>query len=103
MKVEWDEAKNELNKTKHHISFEAASYVFADPFRLERYDYSENNNREEDSFQTIGKVGEILFVVYTERSDSYRLISARLADKEERRLYYGSSKQRNSDWRPANS
>lgn len=55
MNVEWDENKNQQNKQKHHISFETASYVFADPFRLERYDHSENNVREEDSFQTIGK------------------------------------------------
>ena len=32
MNIEWDSAKNEENKRKHHISFEAASYVFADPF-----------------------------------------------------------------------
>ena len=37
----------------------------------------------------IGKVGEILFVVYTERGDRIRLISARLADKEEEAIYYG--------------
>ncbi len=102
IKLEWDEYKNQLNKQNHHVSFETALYVFADPFRLERYDRSENNNRLEDTFQTIGKVGDILFVVYTERADSYRIISARLADAEERRLYYGNSKKRNSDWRPAN-
>ena len=102
MNVEWDENKNQQNKQKHHISFETASYVFADPFRLERYDHSENNVREEDSFQTIGKVEDVLFVVYTERFESYRIISARLADAEERRLYYGNSKKRNQDWRPAN-
>ena len=63
IKVEWDEYKNQLNKQNHHVSFETALYVFADPFRLERYDRSENNNRLEDTFQTIGKVGDILFVV----------------------------------------
>lgn len=102
MNIEWDSAKNEENKRKHHISFEAASYVFADPFRLERYDRSENNNRKEDSYQTLGKVGEVLFVVYTERTDSYRIISARLADSEEKRIYYGNSKKTNSDWSFAN-
>ncbi len=102
MNIEWDSAKNEENKRKHHISFEAASYVFADPFRLERYDRSENNRRKEDTYQTLGKVGEVLFVVYTERKESYRLISARLANAEERRIYYGNSKKKNSDWSPAN-
>ena len=98
MNVEWDENKNQQNKQKHHISFETASYVFADPFRLERYDRSENNIREEDSFQTIGKVEDVLFVVYTERikkhengveMDVTRLISARYATNFESGLYYG--------------
>ena len=100
MNVEWDPVKNEENKRTHHISFEAASYVFADPFRLERYDNSENNNSNEDRYQTLGKVGEVLFVVYTERKDAYRLISARIANAEERRIYYGNSKTTNSNWRP---
>jgi len=102
MNVEWDPAKNETNKVKHHISFEAASYVFSDPYRLERYDRSENNNRVEDTYQTLGKVGEVIFVVYTERINSYRIISARLANAEERRIYYGNSSKTNSDWGPAN-
>lgn len=102
MNIEWDPVKNEINKEKHHISFEAASYVFSDPFRLERYDRSENNNRNEDTYQTLGKVGEVLFVVYTERINAYRIISARLADAEERRIYYGNSSKTDSDWGPAN-
>lgn len=101
MNLEWDDEKNEINKQKHHVSFETASYVFADPFRLERLDRSENNNREEDSYQTLGMVGDVLFVVYTERNDSYRLISARLADVRERRIYYGDSKEADSGWRKA--
>ena len=33
-------------------------------------------------------VNDVLFVVYTERKDSIRLISARLAAKAERSIYY---------------
>lgn len=43
---------------------------------------------EEDRYIAIGQVGEILFVVFTERKDAIRLISARLATEAERRLYY---------------
>lgn len=43
---------------------------------------------EEDRFIAIGKVGEVLFVVFTERKDTIRLISARLATNAERSLYY---------------
>ena len=34
------------------------------------------------------RVGDILFVVFTERGEIIRIISARLATEAERRLYY---------------
>lgn len=86
MKFQWDEEKNQLNKAKHKISFETAAYVFADPKCIELYDTK--HSMEEDCFIAIGKVGEVLFVVFTERKESIRLISARLATSAERRLYY---------------
>lgn len=36
----------------------------------------------------IGMVHDVLFVVYTERKENIRLISARLATKMERSIYY---------------
>ena len=42
----------------------------------------------EDRYVAIGKVRDILFVVFTERKDTIRLISARRATASERRLYY---------------
>ena len=41
-----------------------------------------------DRYIAIGCVGEVLFVVFTERKENIRLISARLATESERRLYY---------------
>jgi len=87
--IEWDESKNALNKQEHDLSFETAQYVFADPERLERFDQSKNNSSEEARWQTLRKVGSILFVVYTERGENRRIITARPADKSERRSYYG--------------
>ncbi len=84
---EWDEKKAEINLEKHGISFETAAKVFLDEDRLEIYD--EAHSTEEDRYITIGRAGEILFVVYTERTLKIRLISARLATPKERRLYYG--------------
>ena len=43
---------------------------------------------DEDRYIAIGKVGDVLFVVFTERKDTIRLISARLATNAERGLYY---------------
>ena len=103
MVVTWDPHKAEINKRCHGISFETAQYVFADPNRLERYDRSEGNDSMEERYQTLGMVGKVLFVVYTERDDVCRLISARLADKNERRIYNANGKARNTDWTKANS
>lgn len=85
---EWDDDKALKNKGKHGVSFEKAIRVFDDNFRVERYD--EYHSDYEDRWITIGRVDDILFVVYTERADRTRIISARLADKSERREYYGN-------------
>jgi uncharacterized DUF497 family protein len=100
--VEWDEDKNEQNKKDHEgLGFELAQLVFADPERIERLDQSENNTSGEERWQTLGKVGEVLFVVYTERGANKRLISARVADKSERRSYNGYYKIDGKHWTKA--
>ena len=111
---EYDEQKNQTNIKKHGISFKSAARVFFDYDRIELYDdeHSEDETRydtiEDTSAgnlvmvgeigQSIGKINEILFVVYTERirtenngkqTEVTRLISARLATNFERGLYYG--------------
>lgn len=86
MIFEWDEEKNSTNKKKHGISFETASYIFKDTHYIEMYDIDHSN--EEDRFIAIGMVGNILFVVFTERKERIRIISARSATEEERRLYF---------------
>ena len=43
---------------------------------------------DEDRYIAIGMVKDILFVVFTERKEKIRIISARLATEEERRIYY---------------
>lgn len=86
LKFEWDEEKNMLNQRKHGISFETAAYVFEDENYIEMFDFE--HSIEEDRYIAIGCVGDVLFVVFTERKENIRLISARLANEAERRLYY---------------
>lgn len=50
------------------------------------YDFEHSTN--EDRYIALGVVGDVLFVVYTERKEAIRLISARLVANAERRLYY---------------
>lgn len=89
LEFEWDEQKEKINIKKHHISFNIAKQVFNDINRIEIYDMQ--HSFEEDRYNTIGMVEDVLFVVYTERKEKIRLISARLATDQERSLYYDNS------------
>ena len=86
LEFEWDEDKNKINFEKHGVTFQIASRVFEDNNRIEFYD--EAHSDYEDRYQTIGKVRDILFVVFTERKNNIRLISARKASLSERKLYH---------------
>lgn len=88
MVFEWDNDKNEYNIANHDgISFEYAVRVFLDEKRIEKYDRF-HSSLDEDRWNVIGKVEDILFVVYTERNEHIRLISARVATPEEKNEYY---------------
>ena len=86
--IEWDDNKNAINIKKHNVNFETAAYIFNDVNRIEFYDSI--HSETEERYYTIGMVGDVLFVVYTERGDAIRLISARYANEKERRAYYGN-------------
>lgn len=89
LSIEWDARKNSLNIKKHGVHFEDAAFVFLDENRLEYYDIK--HSQSEARFITIGMINEILFVIYTERESSIRIISARKATPLERKLYYGEN------------
>ena len=91
MIFEWDEIKNETNIKKHDgISFKIAARVFLDSKRIEKYD-EQHSTLEEQRWNAIGLVEDVLFVVFTERkNDIIRLISARKANQEEINEYYSN-------------
>ena len=76
-----------LNEMKHGVTFQDAALVFEDEYKITRRD--KGHSQTEQRWQTIGMVDDVLFVVHTERGEKTRLISAREADEEERRDYYG--------------
>ena len=84
---EWDDDKAEINWQKHKVYFETAARVFLDDNRIE--DYDELHSDFEERRKVIGRVGKILVVIYTERGENYRIISARTANKKEKEDYYG--------------
>lgn len=85
--IEWDDNKAAINKKKHKLSFETAAKIFLDDFRIEELD--EEHSDDEDRIKVIGMVENILVVIYTERGERLRLISARNAEKYEKEDYYG--------------
>jgi len=83
---EWDDAKAEANLKKHKISFRAASRVFDDTLVLIEQDLAEDYG--EDRFVAVGRVeGLLITVVFTERGERVRIVSARKANNDERRAY----------------
>jgi hypothetical protein len=87
LRFEWDPAKAAGNLTKHGVSFEEASTVFADP--LGRIADDPRHSAEEPRFVLLGhsERQRLLAVLFTERADTIRLISARGATPRERRAY----------------
>ena len=71
---------------KHNVLFELATRVFLDDNKID--DYDELHSNEEERFKIIGKVEKVLVVIYTERGDRNRIISARTATKDEVNRYY---------------
>ena len=91
MLFEWDEAKSRRNLNERGFGFEYAARIFSGS-TLEKPD----NRREygEVRIQAIGRViDDILFVVYTDRRDARHIISARLANRKERRLWQSFAEQ----------
>ena len=91
IRFEWDKAKAESNFSKHHVSFEIATRVFADPFAVVEQDRIENG---EHRWKTLGIVDGylLLLVAHTVRDDEdgtevIRIISARRAEPKERKRY----------------
>jgi uncharacterized DUF497 family protein len=88
VEFEWDEAKAASNLRKHGIDFIDAVRVFRDRGASHKQD--ETMDYGEDRFMATGLVdGQILMVVYVERAERIRLISARKATKREESDYFG--------------
>jgi hypothetical protein len=85
---EWDRDKARANLSKHGLSFEEASTVFADPLSMTIIDPVHSSGKEE-RFVTIGTSyqGALIVVVHCDRGESIRIISGRRATKRERRTY----------------
>ncbi len=84
MEFAFDREKSLRNKAKHGIDFVEAQLIWNDPERIEIPARTEDEAR----YLVIGKIGNRHWsVVITYRDLKIRVISARRARKEEKRLY----------------
>jgi uncharacterized protein len=95
-RIEWDLVKAESYRKKHGISFETATRAFSDPFAVTEI---QDARLSEHRWQTIAVVDgtTLLLVVHTDWEEGEvevtRLISARLAERHERRRYEDNYRQ----------
>jgi uncharacterized protein len=86
MEFEWDGEKARANLAKHGVSFVYAQLVFADDNRIEELD--DLIAYGEERWKTIGLIRSQFFaVIYTQRGNVYRIISARRATSHEQQNY----------------
>jgi uncharacterized DUF497 family protein len=87
-RFEWDDQKAASNDTKHGVSFDEASTVFANPLAAIFNDEAHSDNEMREVIIGHSAKGRLLIVVFTERAEGVvRIISARQATKRERHDY----------------
>jgi uncharacterized protein len=90
LRFEWDKEKDEINRRKQRIGFETAKLVFDDAHCLTFVERVEDG---EERWHAIGVLDgrTTITVVHTYRlagpDDVIRVVSARRADAQERKLY----------------
>ena len=84
---EWDDNKAVANLAEHGVTFAIARDVFDDPLSVVWAD--DRQHYGEDRFCLVGMSEKgLIFVAYTLRGDRIRIISARGAERYERRRYH---------------
>lgn len=87
MEFEWDREKAATNVRKHGVTFQEAATVFGDPLAItfEDPDHSKNEYRYITFGLSLQK--RPLVVSHTHREGRTRIISARLMDRKEKKIY----------------
>ncbi len=83
LEFEWDEGNQDKNWRKHRVSINEAESVFFDKTRKLSRDYL--HSKTEKRFLLIGKTKQErkLMIVFTQRHNKIRIISARDLNKKE--------------------
>jgi len=83
----WDPEKAQRNATKHGVTFDEASTAFADPLSLTIDD--PDHSHGEQRLLLLGETysGRLVVVAHLADDETVRIVSARLAERHERRTY----------------
>jgi hypothetical protein len=87
LRFEWDPRKAAANVRKHGVTFEEATDVWSDAFALDTPDIDHSVNDERYVAVGLSQRSRVPVVWYADRGDRIRLISARFANRSERRRY----------------
>lgn len=87
MRFEWDDNKARTNAAKHKVTFKEAATVWTDPFALIAPDPEHSTDEFREWIIGTSYLQRLLVVVYTMRDENIRIISARIATRNERSRY----------------
>ncbi|MEH2443090.1 BrnT family toxin [Nostoc sp.] len=83
MEFEWDKSKATANLTKHGVSFEEAKTVFDNVLAVIFDDQAHSVGEKREIIIGHSRNNRLLLISFTERSNTIRIISARLATRRE--------------------
>jgi len=87
LEFQWDPAKAAANLRKHRVSFPEAATAFDDPLSVTIADPDHSAREERYLLLGLTRGGRVVVVAHADRGANIRIISARLADRYERRAY----------------
>ena len=87
MRFEWNQDKNILNLLKDGVDFEESMSVFDDGFALIIEDHAHSSFERREIIVGQSSENRLLYVVFSERGNGIRIISARKLTSAEKRRY----------------
>lgn len=87
VRFRWDPVKEAANVKKHDVNFSEAATVFGDPLSLAIPDPVHSIGEERWILLGRSSKGTLLAVAHVDRPDEIRIMSARRATRQERRMY----------------
>ena len=87
LRFEWHGRKARMNVAKHGVSFDEARTVFGDPLSITVADLG--HTEDEYRFVIVGLTDQrrLVVVSHVERGDTIRIVSARTANRREKKAY----------------